>query len=59
MPYSTREEEAEVVDDVVGVQVSDEHALQVVESQTRVGEGIQRTQATVDLIDVAANFQGR
>jgi hypothetical protein len=44
---------------VVGVQVSDEHALQVVESKPRVGEGIQGAQAAVDLIDVAADLQRR
>jgi hypothetical protein len=41
---------------VVDVQVGDEHAFQVVESQPRVGKGAQGAQAAVDLIDVAADF---
>jgi hypothetical protein len=53
------EEEAVVVDDVVGVQVRDEHAFQVVESQPRVGECVQGAQAAVDLIEVAADLQRR
>jgi hypothetical protein len=52
-------EEAVVVDDVVGVQVGDEHGLQVFELQTGVGECVERTQAAINHIDIVADFQRR
>jgi hypothetical protein len=44
---------------VVGVQVGDEDAVLVVELEARVGECVQGIQAAVDLVDVAADLQGR
>jgi hypothetical protein len=44
---------------VVGVQVGDEHAFQVVESKPRIGEGVQGAQPAVDLIERAADLQRR
>ena len=42
---------------MVGVQMCDEQAAQLVESQTRVREGVQRAQAAVDLVDVVTDLE--
>jgi hypothetical protein len=42
---------------VIGVQVRDEHASQLVEFEAGVGEGVQRAEAAVDLVDVVADLQ--